>query len=199
MHLPNGVRLSCAANDYGSQMQFYYEGRRQLQPHVRPRGKTDCKHAGAPDPETRRGKGYLSARRGQRSSRSDPLPLEQDLDPQRPVHRAQLHAHLDLGTQSWLDMRAEHFSIAARERAEPLALVLELRPARRGTESSFRSESQVRAGVCQRVPIGRSKLDALSNGLRLSCGATLYGSRTLFYPRGRAPSASGACYAAAQR
>ena len=32
---PNGVRLSCAAEGYDSQLQFYYEGRRQLQPHVR--------------------------------------------------------------------------------------------------------------------------------------------------------------------
>ena len=33
--LPNGVRLSCAAVLCFSQMQFYYDGRRQLQPHVR--------------------------------------------------------------------------------------------------------------------------------------------------------------------
>jgi hypothetical protein len=32
---PNGVRLSCAATLEGSQVQFYYNGRRQLQPHVR--------------------------------------------------------------------------------------------------------------------------------------------------------------------
>jgi len=32
---PNGARLSCAAKVYGSQMQFYCDGRRQLQPHVR--------------------------------------------------------------------------------------------------------------------------------------------------------------------
>jgi hypothetical protein len=35
--LPNGVRLSCAAKGCLSQMQFYYDGRRQLQPHVRRR------------------------------------------------------------------------------------------------------------------------------------------------------------------
>ncbi len=33
--LPNGVRLSCAAMVCFSQMQFYYDGRRQLQPLVR--------------------------------------------------------------------------------------------------------------------------------------------------------------------
>src|SRR2546425_8917482 len=33
--LPNGVRLSCAAKVCLSQMQFYYDGRRQLQPLVR--------------------------------------------------------------------------------------------------------------------------------------------------------------------
>src|SRR5437867_1130402 len=32
---PNGVRLSCAAKVCFSQMQFYYDGRRQLQPLVR--------------------------------------------------------------------------------------------------------------------------------------------------------------------
>src|SRR6266568_7767802 len=32
---PNGVRLSCAAVQWFSQMQFYYDGRRQLQPLVR--------------------------------------------------------------------------------------------------------------------------------------------------------------------
>jgi len=32
---PNGVRLSCAAVVWFSQMQFYYDGRRQLQPLVR--------------------------------------------------------------------------------------------------------------------------------------------------------------------
>ena len=32
---PNGVRLSCAAVVCFSQMQFYYDGRRQLQPLVR--------------------------------------------------------------------------------------------------------------------------------------------------------------------
>src|SRR5437879_689651 len=33
--LPNGVRLSCAAVLWFSQLQFYYDGRRQLQPLVR--------------------------------------------------------------------------------------------------------------------------------------------------------------------
>jgi len=33
--LPNVVRLSCAAVLCSSQMQFYYDGRRQLQPLVR--------------------------------------------------------------------------------------------------------------------------------------------------------------------
>ncbi len=33
--MPNGVRLSCAARVCLSQMQFYYDGRRQLQPLVR--------------------------------------------------------------------------------------------------------------------------------------------------------------------
>jgi len=33
----------------------------------------------------------------------------------------------------------------------------------------------------------------LPNEMRLSCGATLYGAQTQFYPRGRAPAASGAC------
>jgi len=32
---PNGVRLSCAAVVWFSQLQFYYDGRRQLQPLVR--------------------------------------------------------------------------------------------------------------------------------------------------------------------
>src|SRR2546430_15219872 len=32
---PNGVRLSCAALLWFSQLQFYYDGRRQLQPLVR--------------------------------------------------------------------------------------------------------------------------------------------------------------------
>jgi len=32
---PNGGRLSCAAVRWFSQMQFYYDGRRQLQPLVR--------------------------------------------------------------------------------------------------------------------------------------------------------------------
>src|SRR6266576_156964 len=32
---PNGWRLSCAAVQWFSQMQFYYDGRRQLQPRVR--------------------------------------------------------------------------------------------------------------------------------------------------------------------
>ena len=32
---PNGVRLSCAAKVCLSQLQFYYDGRRQLQPLVR--------------------------------------------------------------------------------------------------------------------------------------------------------------------
>jgi len=35
MGQPNGVRLSCAAKGCLSQMQFYYEGRRQLEPLVR--------------------------------------------------------------------------------------------------------------------------------------------------------------------
>ncbi len=33
--LPNGARLSCAAVLWFSQLQFYYDGRRQLQPLVR--------------------------------------------------------------------------------------------------------------------------------------------------------------------
>src|SRR3989442_3151504 len=40
---PNGVRLSCAAVLCLSQMQFYHDGRRQLQPLVRP-------HASEADP-----------------------------------------------------------------------------------------------------------------------------------------------------
>ncbi len=32
---PNGVRLSCAAVVWFSQLQFYHDGRRQLQPLVR--------------------------------------------------------------------------------------------------------------------------------------------------------------------
>jgi len=35
---PNEMRLSCAAVLWFSQTQFYYDGRRQLQPLVRPRG-----------------------------------------------------------------------------------------------------------------------------------------------------------------
>ena len=35
MPLPNGGRLSCAAVRWFSQMQFYYDGRRQPQPLVR--------------------------------------------------------------------------------------------------------------------------------------------------------------------
>src|SRR6266851_7279324 len=35
--------------------------------------------------------------------------------------------------------------------------------------------------------------------MRLSCGATLYGSQTQFYHRRRAPSASSACWAAPSR
>src|SRR6266566_9395996 len=35
---PNGVRLSCAAVLWFSQLQFYYDGRRQLQPLVRRHG-----------------------------------------------------------------------------------------------------------------------------------------------------------------
>jgi len=35
MGQPNGVRLSCAAVLWFSQLQFYYVGRRQLQPLVR--------------------------------------------------------------------------------------------------------------------------------------------------------------------
>src|SRR5437867_1081538 len=41
---PNGGRLSCAAVRWFSQMQFYYDGRRQLQPLVRLRaddGRSD--------------------------------------------------------------------------------------------------------------------------------------------------------------
>ena len=41
---PNGVRLSCAAVLCRSQLQFYYDGRRQLQPLVRLRaddGRSD--------------------------------------------------------------------------------------------------------------------------------------------------------------
>ena len=34
---PNGERLSCAAVLWFSQLQFYYDGRRQLQPLVRRR------------------------------------------------------------------------------------------------------------------------------------------------------------------
>ena len=33
--LPNEMRLSCAAMLWCSQMEFYYDGRRQLQPLVR--------------------------------------------------------------------------------------------------------------------------------------------------------------------
>ncbi len=33
---PNGMRLSCAALLCSSQMEFYHDGRRQLQPLVRP-------------------------------------------------------------------------------------------------------------------------------------------------------------------
>src|SRR6266571_1738616 len=40
--LPNGVRLSCAAVVCFSQMQFYYDGRRQLQPLVRLRTEDRC-------------------------------------------------------------------------------------------------------------------------------------------------------------
>ncbi len=40
--LPNGVRLSCAAMLWFSQLQFYYDGRRQLQPLVRLRTE-DCR------------------------------------------------------------------------------------------------------------------------------------------------------------
>ena len=40
MMRPNGVRLSCAAVLGVSQMQFYYDGRRQLQPHVRQRSES---------------------------------------------------------------------------------------------------------------------------------------------------------------
>src|SRR3989442_6544721 len=38
--LPNGARLSCAALQWFSQMQFYYDGRRQLQPLVRQQART---------------------------------------------------------------------------------------------------------------------------------------------------------------
>jgi len=38
-----------------------------------------------------------------------------------------------------------------------------------------------------------SHQEGLPNGLRLSCGATLYDSQTQFYHGRRAPSASGAC------
>src|SRR5207245_135093 len=39
---PNGVRLSCAAVLWFSQLQFYYDGRRQLQPLVRLRTEDRC-------------------------------------------------------------------------------------------------------------------------------------------------------------
>ena len=39
--LPNGVRLSCGAEWEYSQMQFYQNGRRQLQPLVRLRAISD--------------------------------------------------------------------------------------------------------------------------------------------------------------
>ena len=45
---PNGERLSCAAVVCLSQMQFYYDGRRQLQPLVRLR--TDIRRSD-PAPE----------------------------------------------------------------------------------------------------------------------------------------------------
>src|SRR5437879_1439674 len=52
---PNGVRLSCAAKGCLSQMQFYYDGRRQLQPLVRLR--TD-NHSS--DPSSIRTRGALT-------------------------------------------------------------------------------------------------------------------------------------------
>src|SRR5438445_4370353 len=39
---PNGVRLSCAAVLWFSQLQFYYDGRRPLQPLVRLRTEDRC-------------------------------------------------------------------------------------------------------------------------------------------------------------
>jgi len=39
---PNGARLSCAAVLWFSQLQFYYDGRRQLQPLVRLRSEDRC-------------------------------------------------------------------------------------------------------------------------------------------------------------
>src|SRR5437899_10587345 len=39
---PNVVRLSCAAVLCSSQLQFYYDGRRQLQPLVRLRTEDRC-------------------------------------------------------------------------------------------------------------------------------------------------------------
>ena len=49
---PNGVRLSCAATVWFSQMQFYYDGRRQLQPLVRLRtNRWSLGSYPAPEPE----------------------------------------------------------------------------------------------------------------------------------------------------
>jgi len=49
---PNGVRLSCAATVWFSQLQFYYDGRRQLQPLVRLRtNRWSLGSYPAPEPE----------------------------------------------------------------------------------------------------------------------------------------------------
>src|SRR3989441_12477191 len=49
---PNGVRLSCAARVWFSQLQFYYDGRRQLQPLVRLRtNRWSLGSYPAPEPE----------------------------------------------------------------------------------------------------------------------------------------------------
>ena len=49
---PNEMRLSCAAQGYRSQMQFYYEGRRQLQPLVRPQRERWSARAPSRNPTT---------------------------------------------------------------------------------------------------------------------------------------------------
>src|SRR5213592_3120390 len=51
--------------------------------------------------------------------------------------------------------------------------------------------------LVQRCELGNHPFHATfpwrPNEVRVSCGATLYGSQTQFYTRERAPSASGAC------
>src|SRR6266576_7086897 len=96
-------------------------------------------------------------------------------------HRALSTASAPVAT-SWCS-ELDHVPVRFRPGATPLAQATAI------IEAMQRRNRM----VPELIPQDRLVTSPPPNELRLSCDATLYGAQTQFYPRGRAPSASGAC------